>query len=158
MAQDAGNKVIFGKDGKAYVYPADAPEARALPGIGEGSFQEVASKSLLDALEMQAGNSAVGAVLGLGVKGLNLLKNGAGNLVKVFDEGSSLGLGASNQNLAANGANAAGSTGTVFDSIAATQSVYPGSIIPRSFEMALPNGQRVWVAGNATEQDRKSVV
>jgi len=50
-----------------------------------------------------------------------------------------------------NGANSAGRTGTVFDSIAATQPVYPGSAIPRSFEMALPNGQRVWVAGNATE-------
>lgn len=49
------------------------------------------------------------------------------------------------------GANSAGRTGTVFDSIAATQPVYPGSAIPRSFEMALPNGQRVWVAGNATE-------
>ena len=45
----------------------------------------------------------------------------------------------------------AGATGTVFDSITATQPTYPGSVIPRSFEMALPNGERVWVAGNATE-------
>lgn len=42
-------------------------------------------------------------------------------------------------------------TGTVFDSIKATQPTYPGSAIPRSFEMTLPNGQNVWVAGNATE-------
>ena len=42
-------------------------------------------------------------------------------------------------------------TGTVFDSIKATQPVYPGSVIPKSFELTLPNGQRVWVAGNATE-------
>ncbi|WP_193555299.1 VENN motif pre-toxin domain-containing protein [Pantoea agglomerans] len=42
-------------------------------------------------------------------------------------------------------------TGTVFDSIKGTQSVYPGSVIPKSFEMSLPNGQKVWVHGNATE-------
>ncbi len=42
-------------------------------------------------------------------------------------------------------------TGTVFDAITPTQSVYTGSVIPRSFEMSLSNGQRVWVAGNATE-------
>ncbi|MDU6434744.1 MAG: hypothetical protein E6556_18605 [Pantoea sp.] len=42
-------------------------------------------------------------------------------------------------------------TGTVFDSIKATQPVYPGSAIPKSFEMTLPNGQKVWVHGNATE-------
>ncbi|WP_219909531.1 hypothetical protein [Chromobacterium haemolyticum] len=46
---------------------------------------------------------------------------------------------------------AAGKTGTVFDSITATQPVYPGSQIPKSFEMSLPNGQKVWVHGNATE-------
>jgi hypothetical protein len=42
-------------------------------------------------------------------------------------------------------------TGTVFDSIKATQPTYPGSVIPKSFEMTLPNGQKVWVSGNATE-------
>ena len=49
------------------------------------------------------------------------------------------------------GANGGTATGTVFDSIKATQPTYPGSAIPRSFEMTLPNGQSVWVAGNATE-------
>ncbi len=44
-----------------------------------------------------------------------------------------------------------GKTGTVFDSIKGTQPVYPGSVIPKSFEMTLPNGQKVWVHGNATE-------
>ncbi|WP_227507694.1 hypothetical protein, partial [Yersinia thracica] len=44
-----------------------------------------------------------------------------------------------------------GTTGTVFDSIKGTQPVYPGSVIPKSFEMTLPNGQKVWVHGNATE-------
>jgi filamentous hemagglutinin len=42
-------------------------------------------------------------------------------------------------------------TGTVFDTIKATQPVYPGSVIPKSFEMSLQNGQKVWVHGNATE-------
>jgi hypothetical protein len=48
-------------------------------------------------------------------------------------------------------ANGGVATGTVFDSIKATQPTYPGSAIPRSFEMTLPNGQNIWVAGNATE-------
>lgn len=42
-------------------------------------------------------------------------------------------------------------TGTVWDSIKPTQPVYPGSVIPRSFEMTLSDGQSVWVHGNATE-------
>nr|WP_258526873.1 RHS repeat-associated core domain-containing protein [Enterobacter cloacae] len=42
-------------------------------------------------------------------------------------------------------------TGTVWDDINPTQSNYPGTVIPKSFEMTLPNGQRVWVHGNATE-------
>ncbi len=37
------------------------------------------------------------------------------------------------------------------DSIKATQPAYTGSVIPKSFEMTLPNGQKVWVHGNATE-------
>ncbi|MEF2253195.1 filamentous hemagglutinin N-terminal domain-containing protein [Ralstonia solanacearum] len=41
--------------------------------------------------------------------------------------------------------------GTVWDSITATQPTYPGSVIPQSFTMTLPNGQSVWVHGNATE-------
>jgi filamentous hemagglutinin len=49
------------------------------------------------------------------------------------------------------GASQTAPTGTVFDAIKATQPVYPGSVIPRSFELTLPNGQGVWVAGNATE-------
>ena len=42
-------------------------------------------------------------------------------------------------------------TGTVWDSVKATQPNYPGSVIPKSFEMTLPNGQKVWIHGNATE-------
>lgn len=49
------------------------------------------------------------------------------------------------------GATNSGATGTVWDSITATQPNYPGSVIPQSFEMSLPNGQSVWVHGNATE-------
>src|SRR5699024_4292839 len=44
-----------------------------------------------------------------------------------------------------------GTTGTVWDSIKSTQPNYPNSAIPKSFEMTLPNGQKVWVHGNATE-------
>jgi len=41
-------------------------------------------------------------------------------------------------------------TETVWDSIKATQPVWPGTTIPRSFELATGNGS-VWVHGNATE-------
>ena len=44
-----------------------------------------------------------------------------------------------------------GTTGTVWDSIKSTQPYYPCSVIPKSFEMTLPNGQKVCVHGNATE-------
>ena len=42
-------------------------------------------------------------------------------------------------------------TGTVWDFIKSTQPNYPGSVIPKSFELSLSNGQTVWVHGNATE-------
>jgi hypothetical protein len=41
-------------------------------------------------------------------------------------------------------------TGTVWDSIKATQEVWPGTPVPRSFELQAGGGT-VWVAGNATE-------
>ena len=45
---------------------------------------------------------------------------------------------------------AAKTTGTVWDSVKATQPLYEGTAIPRSFELATGNG-KVWVHGNATE-------
>ncbi len=42
------------------------------------------------------------------------------------------------------------STGTVWDSIKATQPVYKGSVIPKSFELSASTG-KFWVNGNATE-------
>lgn len=45
---------------------------------------------------------------------------------------------------------AAKGTGTVWDSVKATQPLYEGTAIPRSFELATGNG-KVWVHGNATE-------
>ncbi|WP_332610256.1 hemagglutinin repeat-containing protein [Achromobacter sp. ESBL13] len=47
--------------------------------------------------------------------------------------------------------NAGNGTGTVWDSIKATQPPYPGSVIPKSFELSLSSGQKIWVHGNATE-------
>ncbi|MFN3688934.1 hypothetical protein [Salinarimonas sp.] len=42
-------------------------------------------------------------------------------------------------------------TGTVWDDIVPTQDVYPGSVIPRSFELGTRSGERFWIAPNATE-------
>nr|WP_252863232.1 RHS repeat-associated core domain-containing protein [Paenibacillus riograndensis] len=43
-----------------------------------------------------------------------------------------------------------GKTGTVWDSMKATQPLYEGTQIPKSFEISVGN-QKVWVHGNATE-------
>ncbi len=42
-------------------------------------------------------------------------------------------------------------TGTVWDDITPTQPNYPGSVLPKSFELTTTNGTKVWVHGNATE-------
>ena len=46
---------------------------------------------------------------------------------------------------------AKGATGTVWDFVKATQPLYPGMNIPKSFELDLGNGTKVWVHGNATD-------
>lgn len=47
--------------------------------------------------------------------------------------------------------NAGNGTGMVWDSIKATQPPYPSSVIPKSFELSLLSGPKIWVHGNATE-------
>ena len=49
------------------------------------------------------------------------------------------------------GGGAQASTGTVWDRIKPTQEVWPGTEIPRSFELATQGGTKIWVHGNATE-------
>ena len=71
---------------------------------------------------------------------LGMAAQGAGILM------GSDGIGASR----GSGAPAAKGTGTVWDSIKATQGVWSGTSIPRSFELTAGNS-RVWVHGNATE-------
>lgn len=77
------------------------------------------------------------------------LETTGGMLAAIMLPGKKLpdGIGVKTESIAAD----IGKTGTVFDSIKGTQPVYPGSVIPKSFEMTLPNGQKVWVHGNATE-------
>jgi RHS repeat-associated protein len=48
--------------------------------------------------------------------------------------------------------------GTVWDRIKPTQDVWPGTEIPRSFELTTHGGQRVWVHGNATEHVAERVI
>nr|WP_238963129.1 hemagglutinin repeat-containing protein [Pseudomonas sp. AF32] len=44
-----------------------------------------------------------------------------------------------------------GQTGTVWDSIKPAGPVYPGSVIPKTFELSLEGGEKIWVDGNATK-------
>jgi RHS repeat-associated protein len=57
---------------------------------------------------------------------------------------------ASAQQRLQNFASSAQGTGTVWDSVRATQPLHPGTQIPRSFELTTSNGT-VWVHGNATK-------
>lgn len=50
-----------------------------------------------------------------------------------------------------------GGTGTVWDLIKPTQPEYPGTKIPKSFEIKV-NTQKLWVHGNATEHIFEDVV
>lgn len=47
---------------------------------------------------------------------------------------------------------------TVWNRIKATQEVWPGTQIPRSFELTTQGGRKVWVHGNATEHLAERVV
>jgi hypothetical protein len=60
------------------------------------------------------------------------------------------GAGKGLQILGKAGVSGAKGTGTVWDSVKATQPLYEGTAIPRSFELATGNG-KVWLHGNATE-------
>jgi hypothetical protein len=42
-------------------------------------------------------------------------------------------------------------TGTIWDVVKASGPNHPGSVIPRSFELGLENGQKIWIDGNATK-------
>jgi len=42
-------------------------------------------------------------------------------------------------------------TGTVWDDIVPTQASYPGSVLPKSLELSLLNGKKVWIHPNATK-------
>ncbi|MCG1054348.1 hemagglutinin repeat-containing protein [Mycetohabitans sp. B5] len=102
---------------------------------GEGNF-----KSSGEQLGQQLGATVIGTAAGIGTgKTVAAIK---GKAAPVIDN-----------NAAAHGEKhvTSSTTGTVWDSIKATQPTHPGSVIPQSFEMSLSNGQKVWVHGNATE-------
>ncbi|MCL1960471.1 MAG: hemagglutinin repeat-containing protein, partial [Desulfovibrionaceae bacterium] len=110
--------------------------------LARGSAQSIADKDKMVA-EVLLG-SPTSVVMGSEVKGT------IAAIESAVTKGETVATGGA---VAAKGGIGAGetATGTVFDSIKATQPTYPGSTIPRSFELTLPNGQTVWVAGNATE-------
>ncbi|WP_208860670.1 hemagglutinin repeat-containing protein [Pseudovibrio ascidiaceicola] len=68
--------------------------------------------------------------------GTPVFRNADGNLLRLNDTGDLV---------------AVNRTGTVWDDITPTQEVYPGSEIPKSFELSTKSGEKIWVHGNATE-------
>jgi hypothetical protein len=85
-ATSAGNKTIFGSDGKAVVYPLGASELTQAPNARDGTFEDQLAKSTLDAVLMATGDAAVAKVAGLIGKGLAAAVDAA----KIVGSGSSL--------------------------------------------------------------------
>ena len=153
-AADTGDAVLDGAD-----YGADAAMALTTCAMGDSyciqALSDLASKNqaAADTLKALMKSETWGAVAGQvkeAAQGNQLaLEATGGMLAGLFLPGKKLpdGFVGKAESIAAD----IGKTGTVFDSIKGTQPVYPGSVIPKSFEMTLPNGQKVWVHGNATE-------
>jgi filamentous hemagglutinin len=76
-ATSAGNKAIFGSDGKAVVYPLGSAELRPTPNVQDNTFHDELAKSTLDALLMASGDAAVAQVTGLVGKGVAAAVNAA---------------------------------------------------------------------------------
>jgi RHS repeat-associated protein len=85
------------------------------------------------------------------VEGLHVVKDASTGFVAAASVAAPLASrGASAPVTAATEARATAATGTVWDSVVATQPVYEGTVIPRSFTLASEGGS-VWLHGNATE-------
>lgn len=69
-ATSAGNKTIFGSDGKAVVYPFGSPELKQTPNFVDGTLHDQLAKSTLDGLLMSSDDAAVAKVTALAGKGL----------------------------------------------------------------------------------------
>nr|WP_275244380.1 VENN motif pre-toxin domain-containing protein [Pantoea ananatis] len=153
-AADTGDAVLGGAD-----YGADAAMALTSCAMGDSyctkaisdlSGKNKAAADTLKALMKSETWEAVAGQVKEAAQGNQLaLEATGGMLAGLFLPGKKLpdGIAGKAESIAAD----IGKTGTVFDSIKGTQPVYPGSVIPKSFEMTLPNGQKVWVHGNATE-------
>lgn len=153
-AADSGDALLGGAD-----YGADAAMALTSCAMGDSyctqALNDLAGKNqaaadTLKALMKSETWSAVAGQVKEAAQGNQLaLEATGGMLAGILLPGKKLpdGVAGKAESIAAD----IGKTGTVFDSIKGTQPVYPGSVIPKSFEMTLPNGQKVWVHGNATE-------
>lgn len=158
-----GNDVWTSPDGRIYTFASG--DSRVL------SLDPSARATLLDAqLGSPVGAILSGAVLfgGGSVEQAILAANlgqsleGLGAGLSLFGARAPLGSGtlggASSSKISGNSSPGIRSpetvgnyTGTVWDLIKPTQANYPGSVLPKSFEMTLSNGSSVWVHGNATE-------
>ncbi|HDL8287052.1 TPA: hemagglutinin repeat-containing protein [Yersinia enterocolitica] len=153
-AADTGDAVLGGAD-----YGADAAmaltscamsDSYCTQALSDLSGKNQAAADTLKALMKSETWEAVAGQVKEAAQGNQLaLEATGGMLAGLFLPGKKLpdGVAGKAESIAAD----IGKTGTVFDSIKGTQPVYPGSVMPKSFEMTLPNGQRVWVHGNATE-------
>jgi filamentous hemagglutinin len=92
-ATSAGNKTIFGSDGKAVVYPLGAPELTQTPGPRDGTLHDQLAKSTLDGLLIASGDAAVAKVAALVTKGVVA----AADAVKIIGVGSRIETAAGQQ-------------------------------------------------------------
>jgi len=141
----AGGNDVQVVNGRVYAFDPGAPGIKVVgdsyQSIYAGSFDGQVAVSTLDGLQMAPIPLPVLGLLGKFGNLLGLGTADASRFAPPLTTSLDVSEGAANR----------GATGSVWDSITATQPNYPGSVIPQSFEMSLPNGQSVWVHGNATE-------
>ncbi|AZP14077.1 hemagglutinin repeat-containing protein [Undibacterium parvum] len=125
LAQNAGNKVIFGNDGKAYIYPVGTPELVATPNAKDASFHDKLSKSTAEAVLLDIGGGATELAVGAAVKGLRWIAYGTTDAAKILDGGAAVAV--------ANGANTVGAANR------ATFEVYKDGLISQMGKPTVSN-------------------
>lgn len=136
-------------------YSGAAKEAATQVAINvavSGAVKVVGAAASVVKTAIAEGKATQGAVKET-LQGIENVSSEAGNLTKKVED-SSVEVSSKASRNGGRGNPTAGKDGgadTVWNDIKPTQPSYSGSNIPKSFELQLPNGQKVWVHGNATE-------
>ncbi len=110
------------------------------------------AESVWDAASLSVGLTSLGGNLwngnwgAAGIDALGVIADGAALAIPVVPGGAGMLIKGSRESSEF----VSGATGTVYDSIKATQDLIPGTSVPRSFEISVDSGS-FWVHGNGTK-------